>query len=227
MTSVSIESNVKSIGNYAFYGCNQLANVSLAENTNLTEIGAYAFGKCSYLSSIKIPDQVLKVGDHCFDNCTNLSAANLYGVNSDGNTSLQQIGDGLFYNCTALKQISLPDNLTSMNTMKDVFNNCSSLDYICLSKNAATGDTINHTNFTGCSSLVTVKVPSKNLKFECSHAGGSVDALAPANLGAYTAFPTSFTLPDEFVIMGYNASEAHTYALHENHQLSFCYLDAG
>ena len=62
------------IGDYAFYDCYSLTNVTLG--TNVTSIGAYAFSGYTTtaegdpLSSITIPNSVTSIGDNAFFDCT-------------------------------------------------------------------------------------------------------------------------------------------------------------
>lgn len=84
-----IPENVKSIADYAFYGCTGLTSVSIgsdnvpsssgvaplppgsssSNNTNGTSIGNYAFFGCSNLASVTIRNSVTKVGHYAFDGC--------------------------------------------------------------------------------------------------------------------------------------------------------------
>ncbi len=234
MRSVALGGKVHSIGNFAFSGCNQLGSVSFSAETNLEEIGAHAFADCTYLSSISVPDQVIKIGDCCFRNDTALSAVNIYGTNSDGNTSLETLGDGVFYGCTALGQMYLPRKLSNIDTVNYLFYDCSSLNYLSFPISSGTSDkTFNANNVTGCSGLLTVSVPNRDLKFDCdcalssSHKLGDGEncAFGKKNLGCHTPFPDEFEVDDRFCIMSYRNSEAYTYAC--DHEYSVGYLDAG
>ena len=97
-------------------------------------------------------------------NCTALSAANLYGSNQDGNTNLVHIGDGVFYNCTSLGQIYLPNQLDPANisAMKYLLYGCTGLKTLGLSLN---GGDLTYTNVTGCSNLLRVEVPNRDTKY--------------------------------------------------------------
>lgn len=61
---VHISSGVTSIGEHAFYNCDQLETVSLPNGLN--RIGSGAFDWCPKLSSIQIPSSVTYVGDAAF-----------------------------------------------------------------------------------------------------------------------------------------------------------------
>lgn len=238
MQSVKVENGVNSIGNHAFENCNQLTTLNFSEPSNLKEIGDYAFAGCTYLTSVKIPDQVQKLGNCCFKDCTNLSAININGVNSDGNTSLTTIGSGLFYNCYSLTQVVFPDKITNIDTAQFLCYGCSSMTYLGLPDNAGSGDHIfKYNNVTGCHSLDTVEVPARDLKIDCKDAdysgngfediytGGARDAFGSENLGENSAFEEAYEISDEFCIMAYSKSYAHTYT--QKHDIAFGYLDAG
>ena len=49
LKSISIPSSIESIGDYSFYGCSNLINISVKEESNLKEIGDYSFYNCSKL----------------------------------------------------------------------------------------------------------------------------------------------------------------------------------
>ena len=70
IVSVVFETNsvCNSIGNYAFYYCGNLSNITLPNS--VTSIGNYSFKYCSSLGSIIIPNSVTVVGNNCFSNTT-------------------------------------------------------------------------------------------------------------------------------------------------------------
>ncbi len=238
MQSVKVENGVGSIGNNAFQNCNQLSSIGFVEPTNLKEIGDYAFAGCTYLTSVKIPDQVQKLGNCAFMDCVNLSAVGLNGVNADGNTSLTIIGSGLFYNCSSLTQVVFPDRVSNIDKVQYIMYGCASMTYLGLPNNAGAGDHVfKYNNVTGCSSLDTVKVPARELKLDCKdpeyqgtgyddlYTGADRDIFSAENLGENSAFQDTYEVSDEFCIMAYSQSYAHTYT--QKHGEAFGYLDPG
>ena len=68
--SYVIPSNVISIGDSAFYGCNSLSEIVIS--SSVTSIGDSAFLWCSSLSEIVIPSSVTSIGDYAFSGCSSL-----------------------------------------------------------------------------------------------------------------------------------------------------------
>ena len=67
LSSISIiefKGDIKSIGNFAFYGCNSLTSLTLSQN--LISIGISAFNRCNKLTSITIPSNVTSIGYYTF-----------------------------------------------------------------------------------------------------------------------------------------------------------------
>ena len=60
LTSITIPNSVKSIGHFAFKGCNLLTSVIISNS--VTKIGDSAFNTCAKLTSITIPSAVTKIG---------------------------------------------------------------------------------------------------------------------------------------------------------------------
>ena len=65
-----IDPAVAAIGDEAFYGCDQLTDVTLPES--LLSIGVQAFYGCENLVNITIPDDIISIGEDAFDGCTSL-----------------------------------------------------------------------------------------------------------------------------------------------------------
>ena len=237
MQSIKIENGVNSIGNNAFQNCNQLTTIDFTEPTNLKEIGDYAFAGCTYLGAVKVPDQVMKLGNYCFKDCTNMTAVNINGVGEDGNTSLTTIGNGLFYNCISLSQVVFPERVSNIDSVHNTCYGCSSMTYLGLPNNAGSADHVfKYDNVTGCNSLDTVKVPARDLKLDCGCAAntgsgydniytGGKDIFSSENLGKNSAFEGDYEVSDQFCILAYSQSYAHSYT--QKHDLAFGYLDSG
>lgn len=90
ITSVSLPSTVKKIGDYAFHNCESLSSFNL-NNTEeigfdafwncksltsfpsggyyLKEIGSYAFEGCEKMEKVSLPDNVTTLGNYTFSGC--------------------------------------------------------------------------------------------------------------------------------------------------------------
>ena len=70
--SYVLGNNITKIGDYAFYKCFQLREITLP--SGLTYIGVNAFNYCNYLSSIVIPSSVTFLGAGAFNYCSGLTS---------------------------------------------------------------------------------------------------------------------------------------------------------
>lgn len=68
----TIPDSVTSIGDHAFYDCDNITYIDLPDS--LTTIGEYAFDSCSDMESITIPESVTKIGKGAFEYCSDLYA---------------------------------------------------------------------------------------------------------------------------------------------------------
>jgi len=72
IASVTLPNSITTIEGFAFTGCSELPGITLP--ANLESIGDSAFAFCSGLSSIAIPSSVKEIGRDAFGNCTELNA---------------------------------------------------------------------------------------------------------------------------------------------------------
>lgn len=85
---VLIPTGVRSIGDYAFYGCTKLEAVDIA--TTVVSIGNYAFQKCTKLETLKLPTMLETIGNYAFDGCTALTSVTVpEALTSIGNMAFQ------------------------------------------------------------------------------------------------------------------------------------------
>lgn len=80
-TKYVIPDTVTSINDYAFYGCENLARVTISDS--VTRIGIYAFGCCELLLDVKIPITLTYIGSNAFSGCSNLKEVNYPGKIED------------------------------------------------------------------------------------------------------------------------------------------------
>ena len=139
LTKVTIPNGVTSIGNSAFSNCTALTEISIPDS--LTSIGDTAFANCTALTEISIPGSLISIGGRVFFSCSSLTSINVAPENNTyasvdgcvyskdkttllicpgGKTtvnfpaSVTSIGDRAFVTCTALKELSIPDSVTSI-----------------------------------------------------------------------------------------------------------------
>lgn len=72
LTAVDIKSSVKSIGDKAFYDCQNLKTVNISYGVE--HIGDSAYAECSSLETVILPDSVKSLGDNAFDSCDALTS---------------------------------------------------------------------------------------------------------------------------------------------------------
>jgi len=88
--TVVIENGATNIGDYAFYGCTNLTDISIPNS--VTVIGAGAFGECSSLITITIPNSVTNIGESAFYGCTGLADVSYGGTKAQWKA--MEIGSG-------------------------------------------------------------------------------------------------------------------------------------
>ena len=175
----SVEYNVISIGEKAFYQCRDLDNVTIP--ASVINIGADAFNGCWYLNSLTIPASVTKIGVGAFYQIWYLSSI----VVEDGNTvfdsrdncnaiidtkrdslitgckntvipnSVRVIGDYAFASCYRLTSITIPNSVTSIG--EGAFNSCSYLTSVTIGNSVTS---IGKWAFLGCKGLTSITIPN-------------------------------------------------------------------
>ncbi len=63
-TGSTSNSQLRRIGNWGFYNCHNLQNLTIPEGVE--EIGTAAFYGCTYLEELSLPSSVQSIGDNCF-----------------------------------------------------------------------------------------------------------------------------------------------------------------
>ena len=96
MGVITFDSDVTTIGNYAFYGCDSLTSVTIGDS--VTTIGGSTFYNCTSLTSVNIPDSVTSIGNYAFRGCTGLTSIEVPD-------SVTEIGYYAFYGCSSLRSV--------------------------------------------------------------------------------------------------------------------------
>ena len=143
--SVIIPNSVKSIGEQAFWCCENLTYVSIPNS--VTSIGGAAFHGCSSLTSVTIPNSVTSIGSSAFYECTSLTSITIP-------ESVTSIGDCVFTGCSALESIDIPNSVTSIGQY--AFSRCKNLTSVNIPNSVKS---IGDEAFEECQRLKSVNIP--------------------------------------------------------------------
>ena len=89
---IVVQNGVTSIGDYAFYGCENVTSVTLPGT--VTQIGKLAFYGCKGLTSLELPESVAVVKDYAFAKASGLKTITFHG-------SAPLFGAGIFADVNA------------------------------------------------------------------------------------------------------------------------------
>lgn len=147
LTQVNLEDTfINTIGEFAFYGCIDMAVLRLPADT-LETIEKYAFFDCDTLGSAYLPDSLKAIGERAFADCISLR----YVTFGNG---LQEIGAHAFRNC-AMQEIVLPDSLKTIGN--SAFKACYTASTLVIGNNV---ETIGTYAFANLINLRNVVIPS-------------------------------------------------------------------
>ncbi|MBR5187075.1 MAG: leucine-rich repeat protein, partial [Clostridia bacterium] len=102
ITSVVLPEGYTSIGDYAFYGCENLEKITLP--STLQTIGKEAFHGCKKLKEIIMPDSLTTIGENAFSYCSALEKVRF-------SEDITQIPEYAFYCCNQLEEVDLPESV--------------------------------------------------------------------------------------------------------------------
>lgn len=174
------------IGDYMFYECANLQNITLPDN--VTSIGRYAFQYCNALASVVIGEGITSIGYDAFENCyalMNIYITDLSGwckINISSNPlnygaklyldnnlvteltisdDITEIKNNAFMGCGSLIKVTIPDHVTSIGS--GAFRNCSiNMLYCYATKPPTWNDNYNYAPFkNGVKTEATLYVPSR------------------------------------------------------------------
>ena len=127
------------LGNYAFYDCRVLTNLTIP--SSVTSIGESAFEYCRGLTSLTIPSSVTSIGESAFRYCRGLTSLTIP-------SSVTLIGGSVFSGCSGLTSLTIPSSVTSIGN--NAFHGCSGLTSLTIPSSVTS---IGSDAFSGCSSL--------------------------------------------------------------------------
>ena len=181
ITSVEIDFEVQSIGNYAFADLTALEEIEVPEN--VTSIGRWAFTGCTSLETMTLPFVGNSPSTNPYlgyifganryqDNASYVPASLTTVILSDSCISLST---GAFYGCANIENISVPDTLTV--TTSYVFDGCTSLNYSTYDNAKYLGNSFNpyvvlisavSTDISSCNIHNDTKVIHANAFYNCA-----------------------------------------------------------
>ena len=222
--SVIIEDGVTRIGNYAFYNCSSLTEITIPNS--VSSIGNAAFRECSGLTEITIPNSVSSIGNAAFRECSGLTEVTIpNSVTSIGSSAFREcsgltaitipnsvtsIGDCAFYGCSGLTTVAIPNSVTSIGY--SAFYNCSNLTSITI-PNSVTR--IGNCAFDNCRGLISVTIPNSvtsigdNAFYGCNGLkeitiGNSVTNISSSAFSGCSGL-TTVTIPNSVTSIGSSA----------------------
>ena len=154
ITVVRIPASVKSIGEFAFYGCSGITTLHLAEG--LESIGNFAFCDCRGIVGLHLPESVRSIGSNAFHSCTGITSLHIH-------ERVQTISFCAFFGCSGIVDLDLPEGLQSLGMT--TFGACAGLETLVLpaSLTYIYGDH-NLGSFAGCTHLARVLAPDALVK---------------------------------------------------------------
>lgn len=194
ITSVTLPKTLVNIGQYAFHNCCKLRSIVIPDS--VTTISGCAFDGCTALADVQLPKKLKAITASLFNDCTSLTAINIPDTVNEfdlrafnGCSALTavsipanaQLGKEIFANCTALKDVTIPEGVT-LQEGQGLFMNCKSLETISLPESFTV---IADEMFSGCSKLKEITIPetctSVNEKafYNCS---ALTDVVVPAKV---------------------------------------------
>ena len=157
LESITIPTNVESIGSIAFAGCSNLTSVAIYSGHFLPKDNATSvllkdlFG--SQVKNYTIGGDITRIWDQAFIECTSLESINI------GN-SVTSIGNYAFYECYSLASVTIPNSVLRIGN--NAFEDCKSLTSITIPTNV---ESIGGNAFTGCP-LESIAVETGNTTYD-------------------------------------------------------------
>lgn len=140
-------SPVKRIGKSAFCGCRALRSLELPDS--VTEIDDRAFCRCAALESVTFSQNTRRIGTYAFLGCSSLRSLELP-------SSLRRLGAGSFWKCTSISgTVEIPWGVTEI--PYEAFENCPSIETVIIPNSVIW---IGERAFEGDSSVTSLELPN-------------------------------------------------------------------
>ncbi|MCL2671009.1 MAG: leucine-rich repeat domain-containing protein [Clostridiales bacterium] len=187
---ISLPKALTTIETFAFSGCSKLSDIVLPKT--LTAIHSGAFLNCSSLTNIEIPKSLTLVGyDYSIVGLGSGNAGVFQGTgiaDAQFEEGMTTVPSHMFYNCSTLKNVFLPDSITSIGI--GAFRYCTEIERISLPKALTTIETF---AFSGCSKLSDIVLPKT---LTAIHSGAFLNCSSLTNI----------EIPKSLTLVGYNYS---------------------
>ncbi|MBD5132173.1 MAG: leucine-rich repeat protein [Clostridiales bacterium] len=129
-TEYTVASGTVAIVGDAFNKHSQLKSITFPDG--LESIGSSAFSECTALESVQFPSSLKHMGSHVFYGCRSLKTVSdipdLTFTDDDGDVYSHALPAYIFYGCSSLTEIKLPDGLRMM--MSYALRGCSNITEI-------------------------------------------------------------------------------------------------
>ena len=168
VSTVIISDGITSIGDWAFYHCDNLTSISMPDS--ITAIGIRAFSETKNLKSIDLSDNLEGIGNSAFcvagiESITipasvtfidrfAFNSAKIKSISFESGSKLPNIGKSVFDSCTNLESIVIPEGIERIGN--NAFDQCSKLKTVTL---PSTVTEIGSSAFACCSSLESISIP--------------------------------------------------------------------
>ncbi|MBO5135943.1 MAG: leucine-rich repeat protein [Clostridia bacterium] len=224
LRNLTLGNNVTTICEYAFYRCTALRDLVIPQNVKTIE--KCAFHSCGSITELVIPANVTSVGQSAFSYCNGLVKVSLLGkitmplrmfsscaklTEIFFSDNITTIGELAFELCTSLKTITIPDTITIIS--KGAFQGCTNLESVVLPSKLKS---ISNWAFEGCTNLINVTIPSSVTSIGSVAFRGCL-RLAQLKIPSTVKYIDSDAIPSTVMLLVYENSYAHTFAVNNNY----------
>jgi len=115
------------IGDRAFFRCEELSEVIFEPGGRTSVIGTGAFAGCASLESFTITSSVTEIRDGAFEGCVALMS-----VGFEGGKGALEFGKNVFKGCVGLTTVNIPYNVSKI---PGIFSGCTSLTEVRIDEN--------------------------------------------------------------------------------------------
>ena len=138
---------VTRIGDYAFYRCIKLTDVTIP--SGVTSIGDSAFNRCTTLANVSIPPSVTDIGHQAFRRCRGLADENGFVI----------VSNVLYFYAGSAAEVTIPDDVTAIDS--GAFSDNSDMESVMVPSGVTE---IGSNAFNGCIALASATIPASVTK---------------------------------------------------------------